>query len=636
MRRTLLALVAVVWATLATVAPAAAQQEPTVEVVDESINRFPIVRLTVELAGVSEFDRRLLSVAEAGVEHPDVEMNVLSQAQRSAVVVAVDTSLPETELAEVRAAAAELVAAKAPDDLVAVIGFGGQAVVYSPLTTDAALLDEALARLTSGGEPTLYDAVARAGEAFDLLEGAEAERSLIVFTGGLDAASETGLAESVSGLRSRGITLYAVRLGPPDPAGPVAALAGDTGVVVEAAAGAVAAAGERVQRSLDSVRVELVFESASTAGGEVDFAVSYGGSEAFTVLELPAVAEVQPPPPPPTFTPDPVPPPSGLLATPTLLWVAVAGVGGAVFVMLATLLLSRSDDLRTLPARLRAYGPGRQTESEASRLERIPLLNRLVEKAEGVAETRGLLHPISLALEQANVPWRPGEAVAAALGAASLVAIFVGVFRRSWMEGVAAFVVLIVLLGLGLQRVAAKERSRFEDQLPDTLALLATSLRSGQSFLQSMEAVATEAGQPTAREFQRAVAEVRLGRPISGAMDAMAERMGSPDFEWVVMATDIQREVGGNLAQVLDIVADTMLQRNRLRRDVKALSAEGRMSATVLTTLPFLVFAFLWTSNRDYLQPLFESRTGWMIVGASVALIVTALVWLRKILDIEV
>jgi tight adherence protein B len=172
--------------------------------------------------------------------------------------------------------------------------------------------------------------------------------------------------------------------------------------------------------------------------------------------------------------------------------------------------------------------------------------------------------------------------------------------------------------------------------MPSTLGLIATSLRSGQSFLQALESVASEAPEPTSREYQRAVAEVRLGRPIGGAIRAIADRMDSEDFGWVVMATDIQREVGGNLAEVLDIVADTMMQRNRLRREVKALSAEGRISAIVLGALPVFIFLFLFTSNRSYLEPLIERTAGWIMIGIAIGSMLTAFVWLRKIVNIEV
>ena len=157
----------------------------------------------------------------------------------------------------------------------------------------------------------------------------------------------------------------------------------------------------------------------------------------------------------------------------------------------------------------------------------------------------------------------------------------------------------LLIAAVAVQTVARRERVKFENQLPDTLNLLSTSLRAGYSLLQALEAVASEAPEPTGREFGRAINETRLGRSPVDSLKDVAERMESVDFDWAVLAISIQREVGGNLAEVLQTAAETMLHRNRLRREMKALTAEGRISAIVLSALPILLFAFLFLSNPD-------------------------------------
>ncbi|NND12546.1 MAG: hypothetical protein HKO10_01145 [Acidimicrobiia bacterium] len=132
------------------------------------------------------------------------------------------------------------------------------------------------------------------------------------------------------------------------------------------------------------------------------------------------------------------------------------------------------------------------------------------------------------------------------------------------------------------------------------------------------------------------MAEVRLGRTVGTALKGISERMNSSDFQWVVISTEIQREVGGNLAEVLDIVSDTMLQRTRLRREVRALSAEGRFSAGILLLMPIFLVMFLFVNNRPYLLQLTSSTTGWTLVGVSLGLMAAAIAWVRKIVDIEI
>ena len=137
-----------------------------------------------------------------------------------------------------------------------------------------------------------------------------------------------------------------------------------------------------------------------------------------------------------------------------------------------------------------------------------------------------------------------------------------------------------------LNFLASRRKKKFTAQLPDTLQLLSGTLRAGYSMMQGVEAVSQEIDDPMGRELRRVVTEARLGRPLEESLDSSAERMASADFAWAVMAIRIQREVGGNLSELLMTVADTMTQRERLRRDISALTAEGRISAIVLAILP--------------------------------------------------
>ena len=198
------------------------------------------------------------------------------------------------------------------------------------------------------------------------------------------------------------------------------------------------------------------------------------------------------------------------------------------------------------------------------------------------------------------------------------------------------------LVGLGLAGVTAaffpvvvrfrgeRRRAAFAEQLPDTLQLLAGSLRAGYGILQAADAVATEAPSPTAEEFKRLLVETRLGRPLHASLRAMADRLGNEDFQWFVEAVEIHREVGGNLAEILDTVGRTVRDRNRLRRQVKALSAEGRISAVILTILPFAVGVVISIVNPGYSHELFSSALGVGLVLGAAALMVIGTIWLRR------
>ena len=179
-------------------------------------------------------------------------------------------------------------------------------------------------------------------------------------------------------------------------------------------------------------------------------------------------------------------------------------------------------------------------------------------------------------------------------------------------------------------------RVRFGVQLPDVLQFIAGSLRSGFSLAQGLDAVVLEDTQPAAGEFSRALAAVRVGVALEDALDAVADRMDSADMRWTVIAVRIQREVGGNLAEVLSNTAGTMRERAYLHRHVRGLSAEGRLSAYILIALPVLVGGWLLFSDRTYERPLYTTAVGLLMLGVSAVLFVLGVLWMRVVIKVEV
>ena len=180
-----------------------------------------------------------------------------------------------------------------------------------------------------------------------------------------------------------------------------------------------------------------------------------------------------------------------------------------------------------------------------------------------------------------------------------------------------------------------RRRAAFADQLEDTLRLLSSSLRAGHSVLRALEAVAHEASAPTSEEFGRVLNEVRVGRDLVAALDEVAERMGSQDFSWVAQAVAVHREVGGNLAVVLDRTGVTIRDRAHLRRQASVLSAEGRFSGIVLLAMPVLLGAGLQLTAPDYLGRLTGSSTGMALLAVAGVLMVVGAVWVRRVVTVR-
>jgi tight adherence protein B len=186
-----------------------------------------------------------------------------------------------------------------------------------------------------------------------------------------------------------------------------------------------------------------------------------------------------------------------------------------------------------------------------------------------------------------------------------------------------------------VSKLAAKRIGKIEAQLPDLLMILASSLRAGHSFLQALDTATKEIGDPAAGELGRTLAEIRLGRNVGDALNALAVRIGSQDLGWAVTAIEIQRKVGGNLAEVLETVARTIRERETLRRQVKVLSAEGRLSVTILTVLPFLLALYLMAVNPEYLAVLTGTPIGVLLIIGALTLMGVGYVWMRKIVKLD-
>ncbi|MGI9622731.1 MAG: type II secretion system F family protein [Acidimicrobiales bacterium] len=233
-------------------------------------------------------------------------------------------------------------------------------------------------------------------------------------------------------------------------------------------------------------------------------------------------------------------------------------------------------------------------------------------------------------LEAAGSQMRPGEwlvlAVAGTVAAFATLTFFLG-----WVLGAFA----AVLTGAGFwMYLSFKESSRqkaFAETLPETLQLISGSLRGGLSLMQAIQTVADEADSPTSEEFQRIVTETRLGRDLALSFRDLSTRMASKDFEWVVTAIEIHREVGGDLAGILDRVGDTIRARNRVRGQVKALSAEGKMSGMILFILPPGMVLAISVLNREYLNEMLDTEEGQIMLVVSGVLLLAGGFWLKRL-----
>ena len=300
--------------------------------------------------------------------------------------------------------------------------------------------------------------------------------------------------------------------------------------------------------------------------------------------------------------------------------------------LLLTGALRREDPARRLEAQLEQHYRARHgslTDDDAAAKGKVAsAAARLLSSS---AEQR-----LALRLDLAGIPRKPSEWVLLGLAAGLVVLVLATLLTGSLLLGVA----IGALAGwVGMRLVVSvrisRRRAAFAEQLPDVLQLVAGSLQSGFSLPQALDAVVRENTQPIAGEFSRALAETRIGGELEAALERVAERMDSNDLRWTVMAIRIQRSVGGNLVEVLRNTFETMRERASLRRHVRALSGEGRLSAYILIALPLLIGAWLFITDGKYMRPLYTTPFGLALLIGGSLLVVVGSVWMRNVIKVE-
>ena len=602
-----------------------------------------VVRVTFAYGG-DEADVADAVVTDNGVER-DLVGDVVPLANaggKRAVVIAVDTSeAMDPVMADIRDGVTAVVEGLPDDVPVGIVTFADRFVPLRALTTDRERVLESVDELQANGESVLWNGIQGAAGMLDADADPDAQPTVVVITGSGSFASLTTSSDAVGTLRNVGAPVYAIGLDGDrldtgglqdvvDRAGGQLVTTPDSEQLDELGAGLAKAIDQQYVLAYDPPTGDdagAVGDITLQVGDAVTAASFVRGSETIKPADLFAQTVIA--------THD------GLLQTDLAKYAGVvlilfaAGLGAFALIM-----LTQQDDSH-LTNVLQPYSEGFlddpiQDADDDGGMAKTALIQRAVEMTEDFADRQGFLVGVEAKLERADMPLRAAEAIFFYGAMVGVVGLLSMVLTQS-LVGTALFTGLAIMLPSAAVNFKAKRRlKKFNAQLPDMLSLLSGTLRAGYSLMQGVEAVSREVEDPIGYELRRVVTESRLGRPLEEALDAAAERMGSADFRWAVMAIGIQREVGGNLAELLMTVADTMVARERLRRDVDALTAEGKVSAMVLGFLPIGLGAAMWVINPEYIGVLFSERLGNIMLAGAGLLAGFGFWWMKKLIEIDV
>lgn len=594
-----------------------------------------------QILAADQFD-----VTEQGspVEVVDAEPLLEGEGADVRVALVIDTSgsMSGQPMEDTKAAATSFIGeVMEPGVQVALIAFSSSIDLLVDFTDDQTELAAAIDDLDAGGATPLYDAVVFAA---DQLSGTSGQANLVVFSDGGDTNSEATLDGAIEAAQDAESEVLVVALDTEDldPDALDAMAEGSGGRVLTAvdSAALVDAFGEVAQEIASQYVVR--YQGTPSEAAELDIAVTVAAagataSDAVVILnpwtDVDLVDGERVPAGPRAV--EPSSPILGIFANPVGLWLGIAAAFVAVLGLLFLVLVS---PVQTAGARSLSRGLKFLERSDQRREPSIEEQSRVARAADLVDARMGEESRADLQVRLERAAWqlRPSEfrliQIAAGIGGAIIGA---GLLQSLILGAVFAVAGVLIPL-LVLTRATDRRARRFEEQLPDVLQLLAGSLRAGYGFLQAIDTVAQEATDPAASEFARALNEARLGGSIDDALEAMANRLDSEDFHWVVIAVTIQRQVGGNLAEVLETVAETIRERERLRRHVKGLSAEGRLSAWILILLPFAVAGYIMVVNPRYMESLFGTTGGLIAILIMLILMGIGTGWIRKIIQIDI
>jgi tight adherence protein B len=602
-------------AALALAAPLAAQAAAPVQVRRVDAAKFPLVRVT---AVVPEGSRPTLW--EGGRPARFVKERPLGAAQ--AMLLAVDNSQSMTgrPLREAKRAAEQFLMGQHRAGATGLVAFAHEALALTRPDEAKSDVAGALAALAPDVQTgtSLYDAVELSAQRLQRMSNGT--RILVLLTDGKDLGSQNSLSKAISAAQRANVIVYSIAAGTRADREPLEALASATGGRLFDAADAtkLSATYRSLSRELDRTW-QLSYLSNARPGDRIRLTVRSAGASATSTLRIPASGDN-----------------SGLIPAS----IVRSSVAPVIIIALAALLFGlagavtvrrrrKSERSRLLDAYVKATDLRDESDARPGRFE------SLVDWTESSMADLPGSERLARTLEGSGFKLRIGYLPYAA-GLASLVFGILGT-----IAGVPPAVVLLLMLcgfvsPLPVLRIAAQRRKKaFDEQLPDVLATIASTLRAGHGFRMALKAIADDSARPASEEFARVLGEEKLGRPLDEAIDGMCKRIGSPDLEYVATAVNVQSKAGGSLASLFDTLSETVRERQRHARKVHALTSLGRFSAMVILAMPFGLTLLLLVIDRPYMAPLFTTSSGRVLIGIAFGLMTVGTLMLKRIVKVR-
>lgn len=584
--------------TLAAVAllalPAGASAAAPAQIRHVDFGSFPLVRVTALVAAGEQ-----PHLLENGRPAAFATLRQLGSAE--ALMLALDNSYSMTgrPLREAKAAALDFLSHDQRATSTGFVAFGHEALVLTRAGESNADVARTLSKVAPDRQQgtALYDAVV--SSAARLQKMSAGTRILILLTDGHDFGSHASLDEAIRAAQKASVIVYAIAAGQHADTAILSKLTRATGGRLFGAndvsqLGAVYAA---LGRELDRTW-QISYLSRARPGDSVSFTLRAGAAADEATMRIPGSA---------SDTSGPLP-----------ARVAHSGTAAAAFVLLAALLLAGAVSIvirrRQKPELVRLLQPHLQQRSQKDAKKATGRFQGLTAWTESALEDLPGSERLNRAVERSGLKLRPGHVPWLALAGAFVFGV-IGMFMGAGPLLAMAFLAMglaspFIAFSIG----ASRRRKAFDRQLPDVLSTIASTLRAGHGLRIALRAVADDGSPPASVEFGRVLGEERLGRPLHEAIEAMCQRVGSEDLDYVATAINVQSQAGGSLASLFDTLSETVRERQRHARKVRALTSMGRMSAIMLVCLPFVLAGLMTLISPGYMKPFYTTSTGQTLI----------------------
>lgn len=630
--------------------PVSAEESEDIIINKTDFGDYPRVNIYISFREGSQLEYLDLEQADFVVLENDQEVRNLSikpleeVSEPIGIVLAIDTSgsMKGDPIGDAAGAASYFVNRMRSIDKIAVISFADRVAVHSEFTSDHQELKDSISKIQAAGETALYDGIYTACELFGSGYNLR-HRYLIVLSDGADTVSSHTEEEVIDIAIREGVSIYSIALLSPEfspesiknisesTGGEMLATV-DSGKLEELY-------GKISQKIIDQYKIS--YTSLWPAGENIEISIDI---EKLDTSGSAAVSYENPyySPPPRKVVFDRVN--YFFLTLFNIWWVKIilyAAVFLAVSLLLFAFVLFMPARKQTLKEKAKQYGfKGEEGETEEEIVygqeeRKKGFIGWLLSVVSKIASRRGFVELFEARLQRAGMGIRAAEFMALHFFMVVTIGLLVFYFSRNMLITLLVTVVSVLLPFVILNIKTSRRLKRFHEQLPDALQLISGSLKAGYSFNQALSMVVEESKPPLSKEFRRILNETRMGISEREALGNVSERIKSEYFDWTVMAINVQREVGGNLAEVLETISNTIRERDRVMNRIKALTSESRLSAIILIALPVVVGILLAIINREYISLLFATRIGLIMLIVSGIMMIIGVIWILKIIQIK-